>query len=210
MTFRLKAATAIVLATFSAHSYAQERPSSFYVDVTATNVPLAPDMHGIDAAMIDVDGDRDLDVIVAVEHGPNALYLNDGKGKLTWKPNVFETTPRDTEHVEVGDFNQDGHMDVIFVAEADEMHALYFGDGKGGFVNRTNRLPRMSQGNAVAVVPGYAVGRSWSMAQGDLDGDKKDDIFIGGWRSQTRLLLTNTLVAKPTSLRSTPYIIQGR
>jgi hypothetical protein len=37
-------------------------------------------MHGIDAAMIDVDGDRDLDVIVAVERGSNALYLNDGKG----------------------------------------------------------------------------------------------------------------------------------
>jgi hypothetical protein len=73
----------------------------------------------------------------------------------------------------VEDFNQDGHMDVIFVAEADEMHALYFGDGKGGFVNRTNRLPR-------------------------------------SWRSQARLLLNNTLVAKPTSLWSTPYIIQGR
>jgi len=40
------------------------------------------------------------------------------------------------------------------------------------------------------VIPAATVGRSWSMARGDLDGDGKPDLFIGGWQSQARLLLS--------------------
>ncbi len=40
-------------------------------------------------------------------------------------------------------------------------------------------------------VPGITVGRSWSMGQGDLDGDGKPDVMIGGWGTQARLLLTD-------------------
>ncbi|MBD9367308.1 VCBS repeat-containing protein [Xanthomonas sp. XNM01] len=158
------AAAAAVLAVLSAPVAAQTTPAP-YVDVTTSHVPHGPAMHAVDAVMIDVDGDGDLDVVVAVEHGPNALYLNEGGGRLRWQPGVFDATPRDNEHVRAADFNGDGHMDVVFVTEADEVHALYFGDGKGGFTDMSARLPGGSQGNGLAV--------------GDVDGDGLPDIVVG-------------------------------
>ncbi len=142
-----------------------EQPSSVFVDATSSHVPTAPALHGTDAVFIDVDGDGDLDVVVSVEYGVNRLYINEGGGRLTYRPGAFGAIMHDTEHVAAADFNGDGHPDVVFVSEADETHQLFFGDGRGGFTDVSDRLPRMSQGNAVST--------------GDLNGDGLPDIFIG-------------------------------
>ena len=147
------------------NAIALEKPSSAFVDVSSTYVPQAPDLHAIDSVMIDVDHDGDLDVVIAVEYGVNRLYLNDGEGRLTWKPGVFGEARHDSEHVRAADFNRDGKMDVIFVAEADEYHQFFLGDGQGGFTDVSGRLPAQSQGNALAV--------------GDVDGDGLPDVFVG-------------------------------
>jgi hypothetical protein len=142
-----------------------EQPSSVFADATASHVPLAPALHATDSVFADVDGDRDLDVVVSVEYGVNRLYVNEGGGRLVPRPGAFGTAIHDTEHVASADFNGDGAADVVFVAEADEAHQLFFGDGRGGFTEASDRLPRKSQGNAVAA--------------GDLNGDRLPDIFIG-------------------------------
>ncbi len=142
-----------------------EAPSKYFTDATATHVPMAPQLHATDSVFVDVDNDGHLDVVVSVEHGVNRLYRNDGTGKLTYMPDAFGTTARDNEHVRAADFNGDGNIDVVFVAEADKRHQLFFGDGKGGFTDVSDRLPAHSQGNGLAV--------------GDLNGDGHPDIFIG-------------------------------
>lgn len=86
-----------------------------------------------------------------MELGVNRLYLNDGTGRLSYVPDAFGTVMHDSEHVRAGDFDGDGNMDVVFVAEADEVHQLFLGNGKGGFVDASDRLPANSQGNAVAI-----------------------------------------------------------
>lgn len=142
-----------------------EQPSSVFVDATSSHVPTAPALHGTDSVFIDVDRDGDLDVVVSVEYGVNRLYVNEGGGRLVYRPGAFGDVMHDTEHVAAADFDGDGNPDVVFVSEADETHQLFLGDGRGGFTDASDRLPRMSQGNAVAT--------------GDLNGDTLSDIFIG-------------------------------
>jgi hypothetical protein len=147
-----------------------EKPSAVFFDATSSHVPIAPNLHAMDSVFIDVDKDGDLDVIVAVEYGVNRLYLNDGKGRLTDKPGAFGTVIHDNEQVRAADFNGDGNMDVVFVAESDEVHQLFFGDGKGGFTDVSARLPASSQGNGLAL--------------GDVNGDGLPDIVVGSTGEQ--------------------------
>lgn len=142
-----------------------EMPTSAFVDATASHVPLAPSLHATDSVLIDVDQDGDLDVVLSVEYGVNRLYRNEGGGRLAYQPEVFGAVVHDSEHVRSGEFNGDGFADVVFVAESDEVHQLFFGDGRGQFVDASDRLPASSQGNALAV--------------GDVNGDGLADVFVG-------------------------------
>lgn len=72
------------------------------------------------------------------------------------------------------DVNEDGHPDLVVSAiEVPGFVPLqvraWQNDGKGTFTDVT-----------ASVIPRTTVGRSWSMARGDLDGDGKPDLFIGG------------------------------
>lgn len=160
-------ASIAALAALSSASALAQNPNetAIFRDVTETHVPQAPKLHALDAAFVDVDRDGDLDVVVAVEGDVNRLYSNDGTGKLTLRPNTFGTVAHDTEHVLSTDFNRDGFADVMFIAEDDQIHQLFFGDGKGGFTDESHRLLARSEGNGFAL--------------GDVDGDGLPDIVLG-------------------------------
>ena len=136
---------------------AQQNETVWFKDVTATSVPIDGREHALDVAFLDVDNDGDLDAILALESEPNRLYLNDGKGKFTWKKGAFSETNHDSEHVRIADFNRDKIADIIFVAEDDQTHEYYIGKGNGTFIDASDRLPAKSEGNGLDVgdVNGY-------------------------------------------------------
>jgi hypothetical protein len=83
----------------------------------------------------------------------------------------------------VMDFDRDGDPDIIAGAIAvpgfqPQQVRAYANDGRGRFHDVTS-----------ATIPEGTSGRSWSMAVGDVNGDKAADLFIGGWGTQARLLL---------------------
>jgi hypothetical protein len=158
-------AASFAAACFAAACSATAPPAPLFLDVTTTHVPADPSLHSLEAAFTDIDRDGDLDVIVAVEAGVNRLYLNDGKGVFTQKAGAFTAVNRDSENVATADFNRDGHLDAAFASEDDAIHELYLGDGRGGFQDVSDRLPRGCHANAI-------VAR-------DLTGDGHPDILLG-------------------------------
>jgi hypothetical protein len=174
---------AIYIACIEPEKINQDNSTAYFSDVTQTHLPIDPKLHSLDAAFDDVDGDGDLDIIIAVENDENRLYINDGTGKFSWKKGVFSTAKNDTEHVKLADFNQDGKLDVIFVSEDDHNHELYFSNGNGTFQDMTSRIPAKSESNGVAV--------------GDVNGDGLPDIIVGNSGTHGQNFLWINDKAKP-------------
>jgi hypothetical protein len=87
--------------------------SGVFTDATLTNLPIARDWSD-GVALCDIDGDGDLDMVLANFNAQNRLYLNDGSG-------VFEDAtaaqlPVDSDSslgIALGDVDDDGDLDIM-------------------------------------------------------------------------------------------------
>ena len=141
------------LAVLCALGAAAQVLEPLYQEVTATNLP-ANDLLGfsMDAHAVDVDGDGDLDVMIANEFRPNILLINDGSGRFSNESaRRIPQINHDSEDVGVGDFDGDGDPDIVVVSEDDQINELYFNDGHGYFADESARLPVTGTTNGVLV-----------------------------------------------------------
>lgn len=87
-----------------------------FEDVTTRSRMGACDRRASGSAMADVDGDGDLDIVLLATTGPNAIFLNDGKGRFTERRDLgLDTTGRGATTVTMADVSGDGRL-AMFIA----------------------------------------------------------------------------------------------
>jgi len=141
-------------------------------DASATHLPsiaLQP-ANSMDAKIVDIDDDGDLDIVVAVEFLKNMILVNDGNGKfsdgsglLPDKVAKLATTPypyypyHDSEDVVVADFDKDGMIEIIIITEDDETNEYYELTTAGNYKDLSSTLPGTGITNGIT--------------SGDIDGE---------------------------------------
>ncbi|MEM6785677.1 MAG: T9SS type A sorting domain-containing protein [Bacteroidota bacterium] len=145
-----------------------------YLDVTDDALPTIPlnQRATMDIEVADLDGDDDLDIVLACEACENVLLLNNGDGTFTDGRSRFpDSSPYDSEDIAIADFDGDDDLDLIFVQEdfinfngIGRQHEFFLNDGTGTFTPAAFVFPD-SEANAIAVA--------------DLNGDDQPDVVIG-------------------------------
>ena len=106
-------------------------------------------------ALADVNGDRNLDIVVPnTAPGPSTVtvLLGDGRGDFRAAPqSPFKAGDR-AYFVAVADLNGDGKPDIVATHDDASIATILLGDGKGNFAQATNSPPQLGN-HAWSIVP---------------------------------------------------------
>jgi len=131
--------------------------------------------YGLGVICSDFDGDGLVDIYVANDSTPNFLYHNNGDG--TFKDIAFSSGTAVNENgseqgsmgVTLGDYDNDGKLDLFVTNFDDDYNTLYHNDGKGSFTD-------VSYAAKVAAISLPYVG--WGTKFFDYDNDGWVDLLV--------------------------------
>lgn len=157
--------------------------NGIFKDETATRFPQYNDVETRKVTLIDANKDGFIDVFlsnVASLEGKNNqdhLYLNDGKGNFKDVTSTHLPSYNiETLDAIVFDINKDGHTDLVLAFMGKNQPQVLVNDGKGKFTLSDKYLPQVS-------------GNNISILKADFNKDKKQDLYIGGFMTEDKLLL---------------------
>jgi|GEM_PF-1294710 len=119
-----------------------------------------------DLAVGDIDADGDVDIVLALQGGYNAAYLNDGNGSFSGSASYLPFGPGydDSRALALGDLNRDGFLDVV-IANFEQPNLVHLNDGTGNFAFSTTVIGNYSDDTL-------------DVAIGDIDADGSLDVVL--------------------------------
>jgi hypothetical protein len=176
--------------------------AGFFTDASAQLPPPPSFLQGIssEARFVDVDGDGDLDILVANENpfapgaldgGQDRLYINDGSGHFTDQTAARLPLINDqTGGFATGDLEGDGDTDVIVLNRGQDR--VFVNDGNGVFADQT------------AARLGVTTDTSRAGVLADLDGDGDLELLVANSRGEPGRRYDNDGAGVLTEVELTP------
>jgi len=130
--------------------------------------------YGLTAAAFDVDDDGWPDIFVACDTTPSMLLMNNHDGTFRDEALLRGVALSDDGKemagmgVGIGDYDCDGHLDIVRTHYMNQATGLYRNDGKGNFEDVTTQAGLIHERRFV----------SWGIGLVDLDNDGYPDIFL--------------------------------
>jgi len=139
---------------------------------------------GMSVAFADFDHDARLDIFVTNDTVPNFLFHNNGDGTFAERALVSGVSvpdagrPISSMGADAQDYDNDGWEDIQLTALAGETFPLFRNDGKGAFVEATQRtdLARLTVKSS-----------GWCAIVADLDNDGWKDVFTANSHVNDRI-----------------------
>ncbi len=154
----------------------QQKSDGTFEDVSVkTNVTDEGDYYGFSSVFVDVDDDRDLDLLVVNDSTPKQLYINKGDGTFeeTGYASGIALNENGREQagmgLAVGDYDNDGRVDFHITNFSDDSNTLYRNDGDGNFSDIT-----FQAGLGEPTIPFLG----WGTAFFDFDNDGWKDVIV--------------------------------
>jgi hypothetical protein len=153
-----------------------QKADGTFEDVSSkTNVTDEGDYYGFSSVFVDVDDDRDLDLLVVNDSTPKQLYINKGDGTFeeTGYASGIALNENGREQagmgLAIGDYDNDGRVDFHITNFSDDSNTLYRNDGDGNFADVT-----FQAGIGEPTIPFLGWGTSFL----DFDNDGWKDIIV--------------------------------
>ncbi|MBN2288123.1 MAG: VCBS repeat-containing protein [Candidatus Glassbacteria bacterium] len=128
----------------------------------------------------DVDGDKDVDIVVINRAQNHMLLVNNGHGVFQLKT-VATGSAAQASGADLGDIDRDGDLDLVIAQTQTQQNELYVNNGRGTFTkDATGRLPAESDD-------------TWGMKFFDADLDGYLDLYYINYGQPNRLLINNGL-----------------
>ncbi|MCX5743779.1 MAG: VCBS repeat-containing protein, partial [Proteobacteria bacterium] len=156
-----------------------------FTDATTTTMPDLLVRWSWELTLADVDGDWDLDILVAAKGSPRSfLFRNDGHGHFTDDPTALPAFTNNYA-LEPMDVDGDGDLDLVTINDGPQgREHLLVNDGGGHFTDETQT--RLTGTANPAADDNVAV---WL----DVDSDGDPDLLIGSLDHPDRLLQNDGL-----------------
>lgn len=170
-----------------------------FTDATAAVGMAGKEFYGYGAVFADFNEDGWPDVFIADDMTPNQMYVNQGDGTFAEEGLIASVgfngdgAEQGCMGVGIGDYDNDGHLDIFITNFEGEHNTLYRNEGDGFFLD-------VSFVSRIAASGGPQVG--WGAALFDFDNDGDKDIFAANGHTypQADLPHTNASYAQPNFL----------